>query len=129
MELEQESIIKIQMIEQEINHLNEQLQIIEQNNGYMNGLVDTINEIDKNETKEIMVDLGKRIFIPVEIKERKLFLDVGKGNFVKKSLKETKDIIDAEKMKLIDSKNEIIRGLNQLNEEMENMIKEIENKK
>ena len=129
MELEQESIIKIQMIEQEINHLNEQLQIIEQNNGYMNGLVDTINEIDKNETKEIMVDLGKRIFIPVEIKESKLFLDVGKGNFVKKSLKETKDIIDAEKMKLIDSKNEIIRGLNQLNEEMENMIKEIENKK
>ncbi len=129
MELEQETIIKIQMMEQEINNLNEHLQIIEQNNGYMNGLVDTINEIDKNETKEIMVDLGKRIFIPVEIKERKLFLDVGKGNFVKKSLKETKDIIDAEKMKLIDSKNEIIRGLNQLNEEMENMIKEIENKK
>ena len=129
MGLEQETIIKIQMMEQEINNLNEHLQIIEQNNGYMNGLVDTINEIDKNETKEIMVDLGKRIFIPVEIKERKLFLDVGKGNFVKKSLKETKDIIDAEKMKLIDSKNEIIRGLNQLNEEMENMIKEIENKK
>ena len=129
MELEQETIIKIQMMEQEINNLNEHLQIIEQNNGYMNGLVDTINEIDKNETKEIMVDLGKRIFIPVEIKERKLFLDVGKGNFVKKSLKETKDIIDAEKMKLIDSKNEIIRRLNQLNEEMENMIKEIENKK
>lgn len=129
MELEQETIIKIQMIEQEINQLNEQLQIIEQNDEYMNGLVETINEIDKNETKEIMVDLGKRIFIPVEIKERKLFVDVGKGNFVKKSIKETKNIIETEKMKLIESKNEIIKRLNHLNEEMENMIKEIEMKK
>lgn len=129
MELEQETIFKIQMMEQEINHLNEQIQIIDQNNEYMNNLLETINEIDKNETKEIMVDLGKRIFIPVEIKERKLFVDVGKGNFVKKSMKETKDVIETEKMKLIESKNNIIIRLNHLNEEMENIIEEIEMKK
>lgn len=129
MELEQETILKIQMMEQEINQLNEQIQIVDHNNEYMNSLLETINEIDKDETNDIMVDLGKRIFIPVEIKKRKLFLDVGKGNFVKKSMKETKEVIETEKMKLIESKNNIIIRLNQLNEEMENMIKEIEMKR
>lgn len=129
MELEQETIFKIQMMEQEINQLNEQLQIIDQNNEHMSSLLETINELDKNETKDIMVDLGRRIFIPVEIKEMKLFLDVGKGNFVKKSMKETKEVIETEKMKLIESRNNIIIRLNQLNEEMENIIKEIEMRK
>jgi len=128
MEIDQETIIQIQMMEHETNHLNEQLQIIEHNNREMSNLIDSINEISKKETKEIMIDLGKRIFIPVDIKDKKLIVDVGKGNFVKKSTEDTKKSIEEEKNKLIENKNAILKRLNELQEDMQKIINEIESK-
>lgn len=124
--MEQEKIMQIQMMEQEVNQLNEQLGLIEQNVGEMNGLMESLNEIDKKDSKEILANLGKKIYIPVEIKEKKLIVDVGKNNLVRKSVPETKKIVEDQIGKLVDVKGQIMSRLNDLQGQMNDMIVEIQ---
>ncbi len=118
--MDQQQIIQIQMMEQEVNQLNQQLQLIEQNIAEMGELMASLDEIGIN--KEIMANLGKRIYIPVEIKEDKLIVDVGKENFVKKSISETKEIVERETGKLMEGKGQIMERLEGLQNEMNGMI-------
>ena len=118
LKMDQEAIMKIQMMEQETNQLNEQLKMVDQNVVEMNDLKASLDEIDSNENKEIMANLGKRIFIPVDIREKSLIVEVGKGNFVKKSVPDTKKIVDEEGNKLMEAKNQIMGRLDELQNDM-----------
>lgn len=119
----QEQAVKVQMMEQEANQLNAQLQLIEQNIIEMQELVSALGEIENED--EIMANLGKRIFIPVRIKEKKLVVDVGKGNFVKKSIPDVKKIIEEQISGLMNRKGRIMKGLEELQEQMERLFSEI----
>jgi len=124
--MDQEAIMKIQMMEQETNSLNEQLKSVDHNVMEMNDLKASLEEIETNPNKEIMANLGKRIFIPVEIKDNKLIVEVGKGNFVKKSVPDTKKIVDDESDKLMEAKNQIMGRLDELQNDMNQMIMEFQ---
>ncbi len=124
--MDQEAVMRIQMMEQETNQLNEQLKMVDQNVVEMNDLKASLDEIDSNENKEIMANLGKRIFIPVDIREKSLIVEVGKGNFVKKSVPDTKKIVDEEGDKLVEAKNQIMGRLDELQNEMNKMIMEFQ---
>jgi len=122
--MDQEQIIKIQMMEQEVNQLNEQLKLIEQNVGEMNELKASLDEIDNK--KEILANLGKRVYVPVEIKDTKLIVEVGKGNFVKKSVPDTKIILDDQIGKLEEGKGQIRGRLGDLQAEMTVLFNELQ---
>lgn len=124
--MKQEQIMQIQMMEQEVNQLNQQLQLIEQNIKEMGDLLESLEEIGNEQNKEILANLGKRIFIPVEIKDRKLIVEVGKGNFVKKSVPETKEVIGRESKKLMEGRAQIMERLTSLQMEMNNLIMEVQ---
>lgn len=124
--MDQEAIMKIQMMEQETNQLNEQLKSVDQNVAEMNDLKASLEEIESNDNKEIMANLGKRIFLPVDIRDKSLIVEVGKGNFVKKSVGDTKKIVDEESDKLMDAKNQIMGRLDELQNEMNKMIMEFQ---
>ena len=124
--MKQEQIIQIQMMEQEVNQLNQQLQMIEQNIKEMSELLESLEEIGNEGNRDILANLGKRIFIPVEIKDKNLIVEVGKGNFVKKSVPETKEVIEKESKKLIEGRNQIMERLTSLQIEMNNLIMQIE---
>ena len=124
--MDQEAIMKIQMMEQETNQLNEQLKAVDQNTAEMNDLIASLEEIDGSDNKEIMANLGKRIFIPVDIREKKLIVEVGKGNFVKKSVSDTKKVVQEENDKLADAKNQIMGRLDELQNDMNEMIMEFQ---
>ena len=126
LKMDQEAIMKIQMMEQETNQLNEQLKMVDQNVIEMKDLKASLDEIDSNENKEIMANLGKRIFIPVDIREKSLIVEVGKGNFVKKSVPDTKKIVDEEGNKLMEAKNQIMGRLDELQNDMNKMIMEFQ---
>lgn len=124
--MDQEAIMKIQMMEQETNQLNEQLKSVDQNVAEMNDLKASLEEIENNDNKEIMANLGKRIFLPVDIRDKSLIVEVGKGNFVKKSVPDTKKIVDEEGDKLMEAKNQIMGRLDELQNEMNQMIMEFQ---
>ena len=124
MELNQEQIMKIQMMEQEVNYLNQQLQLIDENIKEMTQISGSLGEIKKG--NEILSNLGKKIYLPVEVKDDKLIVEVGRGNYVKKSISETKAIIEKENSNLMSGKGKIIERLDFLQEEMSKMLMKLQ---
>jgi prefoldin alpha subunit len=124
-----EQIIRLQAMEQEIGDLNQQLQLIEQSISELQLLMQSLEEIDKTDGKEILVDLGKRIYLPVEIKEKKLTLDVGSKFFVKKTIPEINKTIGEDLIRLITAKREVIERMRSLQGEVEFLINEFEQDK
>lgn len=124
--MNQESVIKFQLMEQESNQLNDQLQIIEHNLNEMLELKASLKEIDKKDVKEILANLGKKIYIPVEIKSKELMVDVGKGHYVKKTIEETIKIIENQLDRFMEGKTQIMARLEELQEEMQELVREIE---
>jgi len=124
--MDQQQIIQIQMFEQEAQQLNQQLQLIEQNINEMQDLKASLDEIAKGESKEILASLGKGLYIPVEIKDKKLVVEVGNKNFVKKSIPQTKEIIEEQSKKLVVGKTQILERLEALQSEIEGLMQAAE---
>ena len=114
------------MMEQEAQQLNQQLQLIDQNVSEMQELELSLDEIANEGSKEILANLGKGIYIPVEVKEKKLIVEVGRKNFIKKTIPETKKIIREQLEKLIGAKSQILDRLESLQIEIERLMREFE---
>jgi len=131
--MNQEQIIQMQALEQEAEALSQQLQLIEQNLSEIKDLGLSLEEIEKKDNKEILVDIGKKIYLPVEIKDNNLFVEIGKGNFVKKTSPETREVIEEQIKKLIIGREEITKRLDELqqqaNDIMQIFIKESQKEK
>jgi prefoldin alpha subunit len=125
--MNQEQIMQFQMLEQEANQLNQQLQMIDGNLKEIIEIKNGLDEIEKKDTKEILANIGKKIFIPVEIKEKSLIIEVGNKKFVKKSIPETKVLIVEQIEKLNSAKSEITQRLDVLQEEATRLMMAIEN--
>ena len=123
--MDQEQIMQFQMIEQEANQINQQLEIIDSNIAEINDINASLDELQKDETKEFLANLGKKIYLPVEIKDKKLIVEVGNKNFVKKTIPETKEIIEEQLNKLGTLRNQFSERVEAIEEEMKNLIKEI----
>ena len=91
--MNQQQIMQIQMIEQEAQQLNQQIQLIEQNTIELQDLNKSLDEIEQEESKEILAGLGKGIYLPVKITDKNLIVEVGNKIFVKKTIPETKELI------------------------------------
>jgi prefoldin alpha subunit len=126
MEFNQQQIMQIQIIEQEANHLNQQIQLIDQNVSELKELKASLEEIDKSETREILVNIGKKVYLSAEIKDKRLIVDVGSKNFIRKSAKDTGKIIDGQINRLSDGKNQIMEQLESLQSEINNLLSDIE---
>ena len=126
--MDQNQIMQIQMFEHEANALNQQLEIIEQNTRELQELNGSLDELEKKETKSILAGLGKKIYIPVSIEEKKLLVEVGNKNFVKKSIPETKEVIVDQINKLSMGKTKILDKLNSLQEEINSLMIDIQKK-
>lgn len=113
------------MIENEANQLNSQLQLIEQNKYELEELKLSIEELEKG-SKNILVNLGKKIYIPVEVEDDKLIVYIGNNNFIKKSIPETKKIIEDQIKKLDAAVEEINNRLHSLQAEIERLMEEVE---
>ena len=125
--MKQEQIIQIQMLEQEASQLNEQLNLVEQNINEMTELKVSLDEIDNvKKGEEMRIDIGKKIYLPVEVKSKDLIVEVGKGNFVKKNIKDTKEVIELQVKRLRSGKEQIMSRLEELQMEMQNLIFDIE---
>lgn len=128
--MEHEQIIQMQVLEQEAEALNQQLQLIEQNLSEINDLGSGLEEIEKKDNKEILVNIGKKIYLPVEIKDNNLLVEVGEGNFIGKTISETRKLIEEQTEKLILGKEDIEKKLEELqqqaNDLMQIFIKESE---
>ena len=124
--MNQDTIATAQLIEQEVDQLNQQLHIIDENLRELHALKESLEDLESPSAKEIMVNIGKRVFIPVEIKEKKLLIDVGKNNFLKKTIPQTQELINEQINRLMTGKTQMMVRLRDLEKEMEQLIKKLE---
>ncbi len=123
--MDHQKILQIQIIEQESNQLNQQLQLIDQNISDLQEIELSLDAIEKNQGKEILSNLGKGIYLPVNIKEKKLIIEIGNKHFIKKSIPQTKEVIEEQIKKLFVGKTEIMTRLNDLQEQVNTLIEQI----
>lgn len=124
--MNQEKILQMQIIEQEFNQFSQQLELIDQNILEMQELKRSLAEVEKDNSKEILASLGRGIYIPVEIKDKKLIVEIGKKNLIKKTIPETINLIEEQINKLSIGKESIRRKLEDLQDEIENIASEDE---
>ena len=121
-ESQQELIFRLSMYEQQINHLQQQIQAIEQAIIEISSLNIGLNELVGSEGKEILAPIERGIFVRAKLVSEDLRVDVGGKNFVKKSIPETQKIIEKQIEKLEDVKEDIINNLEKLSNEIHKII-------
>ena len=121
-EKQQELMVKLSMFEQQIQHLNQQLQAVEEGIVEMNSLNFGLDELKGGEGKEVLAPLGRGVFAKTKLISEDLIVDIGNKNFVKKSIPNTKKVIGEQIVKLEEVKQELKDQLKELEKEFMQII-------
>lgn len=124
----QETIIKLQENYNKARELEETLNIIEQQLMELEQFKGHLKEINESKNNEILSSLGKGVFMKSEIKDKKLFVEVGSETFVRKTPDEAVETIEEQTKKLDEIKNELSSQINNLNRDMQGLMKKLENR-
>lgn len=122
----QELMFKLSMFEQQIQHLQQQLQAVEESMIDLSLLNTGLEEITTSVGKDILAPLGRGIFVEAKLLSDKLTVDVGNRNFVKKTIPQTKKIIDEQIKKLEEIKDELNEKIEEISEELTDAISEMQ---
>tara|TARA_Y100000310_G_C20466078_1_gene707722 strand:- start:468 stop:878 length:411 start_codon:yes stop_codon:yes gene_type:complete len=128
MEPDQETMMKFQMFEQQMQQIHQQLQAVEQGIVEMTSLSLGLAELKGTKDKEIMAPIGRGIYAKAKLLSEELTVDVGGKNFVKKSIPQARKIIDEQVGKLEEVKVELNNSLESIGEEMTKVVVEARKK-
>ena len=115
---QQELMMKFQMFEQQIEHLNSQLQAVEEGIVEMGSLNLSLEELKGKKGSEIYSPIGRGIFVKAKLESEELLVDVGEKNFVKKSIEDTRKIIEEQIKKLEEVREELGNELKKIDKEL-----------
>ena len=121
---EQELMLKLGMYEQQIRQLQQQFQAVDEGITELTSIDFGLDEIKGSTGKEILVQIGRGIFVKAEIRSEDLIVNIGNKNLVKKDVPETKRILREQIVKLESVKKELAEKMDEIQEEAKNMILE-----
>ena len=124
--MDQQVVMQLQQMEQDLSYLQEQFNLFEQTIHELKVLVESLDELEKGNSNELLVNVGRKLYLPVQVQEKSLIVDVGKNTFVKKNIPDTKKIIDEQLLNLMKGKGQLMEQMNQLHEEIEQVLKKVE---
>jgi prefoldin alpha subunit len=123
----QEYMIRLQMLQQEAEKIEQQVQAIDQQINELGGIRESIEALSTKKDKELLANIGKGIFVKTELKEEEMFVNVGRGIMVKKTADDTKRIIEEQTKKMFEAKESFMVRIQEIQEQMQNLIMEIQN--
>lgn len=115
-------LIKLSMMQQEAEKLQEQVGIINQQVAEFEVLKLSLSNIGEN--KEILANLGKGVFVKSEIKDKELFVSIGEGVVVRKNVDEAYKIIDKQIAELGELKKNILHEVEKINSNLQELLEE-----
>ena len=124
-------LLKLSILEQEANKIQEQMQLINQQILELESLKTGLEKLNLEDKKknEILAPLGKGIFVKSEIKESDLFVNLGSGIILKKKPKETSEIIEKQVKELENLKIILSDNIAQINFQLQNLVLEAQKEK
>lgn len=126
---DQELIMKLSMLQQRSEQIEEQINLINQNIAQLEALNNTLLNIDKSKNKEMLAPLGKGIFVESEIKNKDLFVNVGSNTIVKRTPKQTAELIEKQINEMKQMKMNFADQLEQTALELQKLVEEAQNSK
>ncbi|MBS3092012.1 prefoldin subunit alpha [Candidatus Pacearchaeota archaeon] len=121
---QQEYLLKLQMLEQQANQFGEQLNVINQQINELNLLKSNLLHLNKSKEKEIYSEFGKGIFIKAKLDSKDFLVDVGNKIYVPKNFNEINKIIDEQIDKFEEIKPEIAKRVEQINKQLNGLIEQ-----
>lgn len=124
---QQEYFMRVQMLGQEAERIEQQIQVIEQQIAELSAVKESIKAIETgDEKKEILANLGKGIFVKADLKNKELFINVGKDVIIKKTPEETIKVIEKETQRMMEGKSAMIARIQEIQENMQELMKEMQ---
>ena len=117
----EEFLMRIQMMQQQAEKLEEQLQAVKQQKEELIDLKESLGKVKG----EFLSSLGKGIFVKSEVKEKDFFVNIGEKVLIKKTPEETQKIIGEQIVKLEEIRNILLGEIDKSNKEMRELIEEI----
>ena len=119
---QQEYLLKLQLLEQQASQFGEQLKIIDQQIEELLQLKENMSKLETTKEKEIYSEIGKGIYMKAQIDKKELLIDVGNKVFVPKTFKDIKEIVDSQVIKFDHVKDEISNRINEINNELDSIV-------
>jgi len=117
-------LLRLSLLDQESNRLQEQLQVVNREISELESLRLSIEKLDKTKEKEILANLGRGIFIKSEVKEKELFVNVGSNVVLKKKPQDTIKIIDKQISQLDELKQNLLGEIEKINSKLQELVEE-----
>ena len=121
---QQELMMKFSMFEQQIKHLQEQMQAVEKANLDLESINLGLDEIETGKDKELLAPIGRGIYVKTKLISNELTVDVGGKNFVTKDVKSTKELLQKQIEKLGDVKKQLDDAMGNINEDLTKLMLE-----
>ena len=122
---QQEYLIRLQMLEQQASQFGEQLRIIDQQVSELANLKEDIINLEKTNEGEMFSEIGKGIYIKGKLDKKQILVDVGNKILIPKNNKEIQSVIAYQIKKFDEIKKEISNKINQINKDVDSLIKEV----
>jgi len=116
-----ERLMQLQMLENQVNQYGEELKIIDKQIQELGKLKRDVINLESSKETEMISEFSKGIFIKSEIK-KELMVDVGSKIFVSKGFEEIKEIIDFQINKFEEVKPKIASHIEKINKELDKII-------
>jgi prefoldin alpha subunit len=127
-EEQQELIMKLSFFEQQIQHVQKQLQAVEQGIVEISSLSIGLEELKGAEGKEVLAPLGRGIFAKTKLLSEDLIVDIGGKTFIKKTIPETQSLIQEQISKLEEIQKSLESNLEEINNELTRIFTEAQDK-
>jgi len=126
--MQQKDMMRINMLGQEAEKLEQQIQAIEQQANELNLIRQSIEELKTKKEKDILTNLGKGIFIQTEVKSSDLLINIGSEILVKKTPEQAVEIITNQLRQLSEGKISLTERVAELQENMQQLFLELQKK-
>ena len=123
---QQAVIMELQMIEQKMKQLEAQISAIQKQTGEMEGIIESLAAVERNNGEEMLLPIGKGIFIKNKPTSKNVLLNIGSGTVIEKDIKGTIKLIDEQITKLNEMAAEYQLEMMKSEKKIEEMIEGIQ---
>ena len=129
MEMSQENqqvIMELQMLEQKMKQLEAQINAIQKQTNEMQGIIESLEAVEKNGGEEMLLPIGKGIFIKNKPTSKNVLLNIGSGTVIEKDIPGTIKLINDQINKLNEMAVEYQMEMMKSERKIEEMIEGIQ---
>ena len=123
----EEILLKLNFLEQRAGERKQQVEELEKQTADLSSLKDSLKEISKKKSEEILSNLGRGIFLKTRVDDEKVFVNVGSKTIIRKTFQETSDLIDKQLEEIERVKSELMGIIEEINGELMRLLEEAKN--